>query len=278
MKNQEFEVTEYSFRSFSATVEDASAKNYEFRDLRETIKEDFSKKERIIKLEREDSIRSGFDISPIVRQHRGMKKQEEDEIERRIEEEVSKRVSKIQDEAYRAGHEEGVEQGRIEILEHTQAQAEEKLFLLNEMISQTLSTQSDILKDQKMELYKLIKNLTKWITLRELKEDGKYIERLLEKLIIETQAKANLLIQVDQKYFEEMPEILETVQKKLGTLTNVRIEADYDIQGTGIVIQSENGIINATLFEQFKSLDKLFDSVGVESDINENKIATSEEE
>lgn len=277
MKNQDFDVQEYSFQSFSSKVSDPSAKNYEFRDLREQIQEDFEEKEKIIKVERENSIRSGFDISPIVRQHRGIKKQEEDEVERRIQEEVEKRVAKIQDEAFRQGHEEGVEQGRIDIHEQTKAQADDKLLMLTEMINQTLMTQSEILKNQKLEVYKLIRNLSKWIVLRELKDDGKYIERLIEKLIIEIQTKANLLIQVDQKYFEEMPEILERVQKKLGTLTNVRIESDYDIQGTGVVIQSENGIINATLFEQLKSLDKLFEGVGVETPAAENKIGDEQE-
>lgn len=277
MKNQEFDVQEYTFQSFSAKVTDPSAKNYEFRDLREQIQEDFEAKEEIIRVERQNSINSGFDISPIVRQHRGIKKQEEDEIERRIQEEVQKRVAKIQDEAYRLGHEEGIEQGRIDILEQTRAAADEKIFLLTEMIHETLGTQAEILKNQKIEVYKLIRNLTKWIVLRELKEDGKYIERLLEKLILETQTKANLLIQVNQKYFEEMPEVLEIVQTRLGTLSNVRIESDYDIKGAGIIIQSENGIINATLSEQLKSLDKLFDGVGVEVNPEDNKIVDSDD-
>jgi flagellar assembly protein FliH len=33
------------------------------------------------------------------------------------------------------------------------------------------------------------------------------------------------------------------------------------VQSRGIVIESENGIINATMEEQFKSLDKLFEDV-----------------
>lgn len=273
MKDQEFDVQEYQFRSFSSPIESGDAVNYEFRDLREQINFNQEEKQKIIKIEREHSRQSGFDISPIVRHHRGIKQQEEDEIERRIQDEVNKRVARIQEEAYQIGHEEGVEQGRLDILEQTRSHTDEKLVVLNEMISNVLSTQEELIKNQKTEIYKLIRNLSKWIILRELKEDGKYIDRLLEKLILECGTRANLLIQVDQKHFEDMPEILERIQAKLGNLTNVRIETDYDINGTGIVLQSENGIINATLTEQLNSLDKLFESVGLEStkDNNENK-------
>ncbi len=277
MKDIEYEVEEYSFQSFSTPTEEGLVTDFEFQDLQGKTIEQIERQQKTIKIEREVSRKSGFDISPIVRQHRGIQLQEEEEVERRIEEEVKKRVAKIQEDAFKQGHEEGVEQGRHDIYEQTRQITDEKLVSLSEMISHTLSTQSEILKDQKMELYKLIKNVTKWVVLRELKDDGKYIERLLEKLIVETQTKANLLIQVNQKSFESMPEVLEAVQARVGTLTNVRVESDYDIEDTGIILQSENGIINATLKEQFNSIDKLFDSVGVETteddkvDFNDNE-------
>ena len=65
--------------------------------------------------------------------------------------------------------------------------------------------------------------------------------------------------------FKEMPEVLAHVQSRLGELKNVRVEIDSAILTSGIVIESDNGIINATLEEQFKSLDKLFEDVLLES-------------
>jgi flagellar assembly protein FliH len=58
-----------------------------------------------------------------------------------------------------------------------------------------------------------------------------------------------------------MPEILEHVQGRLGEMKNVRIEIDSSVTTRGIIVESENGIINATMEEQFKSLDKLFEDV-----------------
>ncbi|OIQ16837.1 MAG: hypothetical protein BM556_14355 [Bacteriovorax sp. MedPE-SWde] len=276
MKDIEYNVSEYEFQSFTNSLDTGEVKEFSFEDLEGKSINEIERHQETIKLERRESADSGFDISPIVRQHRGMEEQEAVERENRILDEVNKRVAKIEEEAFKKGYDEGIEKGREDVYEQTRASTDEKIIALSEMISETLSTKEEILKSQKTQLYTLVKNLTKWVILRELKDDGVYLERLLEKLIIEAQTKSNLLIQVDQKYFEQMPEVLETVQKKLGEFSNVRVETDFDIQGLGIVVESENGIINGSLQEQLNSLDKIFESVGLPSD-GDNQVDDSNE-
>ena len=277
-KDIELEVQEYEFQSFSDKFDDGEVKSFDFNELDINTPIIREAHQKSIKLERTQSEVNGFDISPIVRQHRGIKKQEDVEREEAVENEVRKRVSKMEENAYKKGYEEGIEKGRQDIYEQTRAQTEEKMIILNEMINDVLSTKEEILKSQKNQLYTMLKNLSKWIVLRELKDDGNYIERLLEKLIVEAGVKSNLLIQVDQKHFEMMPDVLETIQDNLGKLTNVRVESDFDIQGTGIVLETSNGIINGSLYEQFKSLDKIFESVGVEGHHEDNLVVNDVDE
>ena len=142
---------------------------------------------------------------------------------------------------------------------------DQKLDNFSQMVTDVLKTHDDILTIQKQGIYLMLKNLTKWIILRELKEDGAYVERMLEKLLLEIQARNNLLIQVNSRDFAGMPEILTHIQSRLGELKNVRVEIDSAIESSGIILESDNGIINATMEEQFKSLDKLFEDVLIES-------------
>ena len=259
------EVQEYKFHSFS---DDKGRReelyDFEFKKLNNKTPLDLKKDQIIIKKERNFSESSGFNISPIVKEHRGMEEQEQKEKERHIQNEVNKRIDEISEKAYKDGHEEGMKIGREDVYKQTRADMNDKLISMNEMISELLSTKENIFKAQKEQLYTLIKNITKWIILKELKDDGEYIKRILEKIILDLGTTSNLLIQIDQKHFDQIPEALESVQEKLGEFKNVRIETDYDIQGAGIIIESENGIINGTLSEQFKSFDKLFESVGLE--------------
>ena len=257
------QVSEYKFHNFNEAVEENdTVKLFEFKPLL-SGNQKFEKNEfqKIIKNEREFAKSSSFKVNPIVEEHRGCREQEDREYEERVEAEVARRVVQIQDEAFKSGFDEGVNQGREEIFLEMRSVVDQKLENFSQMVTSVLKTQENILAKQKTEMYQLIRNLSKWIVLRELKEDGKYIERLLERLLLEMQVRNNLLIQVNTDDFAEMPEVLEHVQLRLGEMKNVRIEIDSSVKSRGIIIESENGIINATMEEQFKSLDKLFEDV-----------------
>jgi len=255
------EIEEYQFQSFSERKDD-NIRVFEFTPLSKMKAEsDLLQHQKTIKIERSFASQSQFKISPIVEKHRGLKDQEEYEYEMRVRAEVEKRVLAIQEEAYKSGFNEGVEQGREEIFNEMRNVVDQKLENFSEMINNVLSTQESIVQKQKKEIYGLIKNLTKWIILRELNEDGNYIERLLEKILLDMQARNNLLIQVNSSDFGHMPEILEHIRNRLGELKNTRVEIDSQIKSRGIIVESENGIINATMEEQFRSLDKLFEDV-----------------
>lgn len=267
MVKQFADVQEYKFHNFNEEdVNPNEVKVFEFKPLMsnaQTIaKNEFQK---IIKEERTHAKNSQFKVNPIVEKFRGLKDQEEMEYQQAVEKEVARRISEIQDEAFKAGFDEGVNQGREEIFNEMRSVVDQKLENFSEMITDVLKTQEDVLANQKKEIYHLLKNLSKWIILRELKEDGTYIERLLEKLLLETQARQNLLIQVNANDFAAMPEVLSHIQSRLGELKNVRVEVDSQITTRGMIVESDNGIINATMEEQFKSLDKLFEDVLVES-------------
>lgn len=269
---QDFEVQDYEFQSFTKTSDQSgNVSAFEFQSLDGSFAKTRKPKEDTIKVERTLSKSKGFDISPIVRHHRGLQAQEESERELQIQEEVERRLAAVKDEAFRLGHEEGTRAGKEEVFQETIRQTEEKLESLAHMIQEVLLTSEEILANQKKQIYSLVRTLTKWVILRELKEDDKYLERLLEKLILEIQTKKNLLVRVDQKDFEYMPEVLAHVQKRIGELQNVRVEIDFDIEGPGLVLESENGIINGTLSEQLKSLDRLFETVGISADESESE-------
>jgi flagellar assembly protein FliH len=257
------DIQDYKFMSFTDVEDEAdSVKLFEFKPLlsaAQTVEK--SEFQKVIRVEREQAKNSNFKVNPITEKYRGLRDQETREYEDRVEEEVKKRVEQIQEEAFKAGFEEGVKQGREEIFDQMRNSVDQKLEDVSQMVTNVLKTYEEIFINQKVEMYQLIKNLTKWIVLRELNEDGKYIERLLERLLLEIQARNNLLIQVNANDFTAMPEVLEHVQKKLGELKNVRIEIDHSVHPQGLIVESENGIINATMEEQFKSLDKLFEEV-----------------
>ncbi len=286
-KNNIFgEVSEYEFQSFSTSnIPAGEVTNFEFSEIGSLKAPSEDKHQKIIKIERDFAEKNDFKIAPIVKEHRGITKQVLKERELRIEQEVERRVQELKEEAYNVGYNEGMASGREEVFSQNRASSEEKIQNLTNMIVEVLGTRSDLLVTQKKQVYSLVRILTKWVILRELSDDGKYIENLLEKLITEMQTKSNLLVHVDEKSFEQMPEVLKVVQDKVGELTNVRVEIDYDIDGPGIVLECDKGILNGTINEQMKSLDKLFETVGLDQEqaldmqeLNTNVIDSAEDD
>ncbi len=258
-------ISNYEFQPlFDDSETEKGLSNFEFKSLNPDQVMDVEKHERIIKIERDRAEEKNFTIAPIVKEHRGMNRQEELERQRLIQEEVERQLIRIQDQAYKEGFEKGMKDGQEEVFQQMRAEVDQKVEALNGLIEKVLLQQADLLQVEKQNVYRTLKTLTKWIILRELKDDGEYILRLLEKLISELQVKSNVLVQLDPTSFEEMPNVLEALQEKLGNLKNVRVEVDYDIPGRGVVVESDNGIINGSLKQQFIALSKLFEHVGLE--------------
>ena len=53
------------------------------------------------------------------------------------------------------------------------------------MIENLISRQDELLKNQDQNINKLISDLVKWITLKEIEKDDKYLNKLINKLISE---------------------------------------------------------------------------------------------
>jgi flagellar assembly protein FliH len=260
----EFKVSDYQFEAFDTAVGSVNgAKDFEFINFDKNSPLTKPEHQKVIKAERGSATKNQFEIAPMVKEHRGLVEQENREREDRIEEEVKKRVDALREQAYQQGYNEGEETGRKETIEHTKHEVEEKVSLLNDMIYRVLEAEQEMLDSYKIEIYTLTRSLTKWVILRELNDDKDYLKRLLEKLIHEINSKSNLLIKVGVSQFKNMPEVLEQVEASLGKIKNTRLELDDTLDSKGLVIESDNGIINASLKQQFKGISKLFESLGV---------------
>jgi flagellar assembly protein FliH len=58
-----------------------------------------------------------------------------------------------------------------------------------------------------------------------------------------------------------MPEVVKQIEEKLGPLTNLRIEIDQTQTQPGIIIETENGIIDGSMEGLFQTIDKMFEGI-----------------
>lgn len=213
-----------------------------------------------IRNERSFAQKNNFKIDSVVKDSRGLSRQEQTDVEKAIQAEVEKRMAQAYEDAYQ----EGLEKGRLEGKEEAEAQYHEvlgqKVEEFTQILGQIQHQSAQIMTQSKKEVYDFVKRFTKWIVLKEINEKV-YLEQLLEKLILELNARKNLIVKVGQGNFAQMPEVLKTVEARLGQLQNVRIEIVPEILHPGIILEGENGLIDGSMEGVFKNIDRIFEQV-----------------
>lgn len=261
-KYRNAEIKSFEFADLQGThvITQTQFKSFEFDTLsgKPVASEDVSQES--IRTERNFAKKNNFKIDDIVQDCRGLTKQEQNDLEERIQSEVKRRLETAFEEAYQEGLEKGREEGREIALNEYQASLNEKVERFDELITQVEGQSSKILEKNRQEVYEFIKRFTKWIILKEIDEKI-YLESLLEKLILELNVRKNLIVKVGRANFEQMPEVIKTVESKLGQLVNVRVEIVPEIQQPGIILESENGLIDGSMEGVFNNIDKIFEQV-----------------
>lgn len=216
--------------------------------------------EATIRQERTSAQKNEFKIDDTVRKFRGLSTQEQNDLEKKIQDEVERRIKANYQAAYQEGLEKGKAEGQALAQKALQDAVEVKLADLTAVVDDVHQQSNKIIANNQTEVREFVKRFTKWILIREINEKT-YLTDLLEKLILELNARRNLIIKVGRGNFSQMPEVVAAVEAKLGQLVNVRVEIVPEINHPGIILEAENGLIDGSLEGVFANIDKIFEQV-----------------
>ncbi len=259
-RNQEIKPFQFSALESTHVVSSNSFQPFEFQALAGDAGAKDPASQEEIRSERKFAKKNNFKIDAVVSDSRGISGQEQNDLELQIRDEVQRRVKATYDAAYQ----EGLQKGRVEGRSVAEAEVRSKLeqhvneFAIN--LGEVQGQTAGIVDANRAEIYEFVKRFTKWILLREIDEKV-YLETLLEKLILELNARKNLIVKVGRANFARMPEVIEVVEARLGQLSNVRVEIVPELEHPGIILESENGLIDGSLEGVFKNIDKIFEQV-----------------
>lgn len=259
-RDSEIKSFEFSDLQGAHVVAKGDFKPFSFGELTGESMNEVKVDDETLRSERSFEKNNNFKIDGAVRASRGIAKQEQSDFEKSITEEVNRRLEAAYADAYNEGLEKGRAEGQAEAFAQYQAELNLKLDGFVEVINGVQAQNGKLMEQNRHEVYEFIKRFTKWICLKEINEKL-YLETLLEKLILELNARKNLTVKVGRENFAQMPEIIKVVETRVGTLSNVRIEIVPEIHHPGIILESENGLIDGSIEGVFKNIDKIFESV-----------------
>ena len=261
-KYRDSEIKSFEFSDLQGThvVTQGEFKSFNFNELNGEAYNAEKISDETLRSERSFEKKNNFKIEGVVRDSRGLAKQEQSDLEKTIQQEVNRRLEAAYKDAYHEGLEKGREEGKAEAYAEYQETLAQKIDEFTHVVDAVKGQNDKIIEKNRHEIYEFVKRFTKWIILKEINEKV-YLEQLLEKLILELNARKNLIVKVGRANFSQMPEVIQTVESRLGQLQNVRIEIVPEIHHPGIILESENGLIDGSMEGVFQNIDKIFEQV-----------------
>lgn len=251
---------EFSDLQGSQVISKGDFKPFSFGELSGEVMNEIKVDDETLRSERSFEKNNNFKIDGAVRASRGIAKQEQSDFEKAISEEVTRRLEAAYADAYNEGLEKGRAEGKAEAYAHYQEELNQKIEGFLEVVNGVQAQNGKLIEQNRHEVYEFIKRFTKWICLKEINEKL-YLETLLEKLVLELNARKNLIVKVGRENFAQMPEVIKVVESRLGQLQNIRVEIVPEIHHPGIILESENGLIDGSIEGVFANIDKIFESV-----------------
>lgn len=261
-KYRSSEIKSFEFNDLKGThvVTQSEFKSFSFNEISgepfnsEKITED------VVRSERGFEKKNNFKIDGAVRDSRGLSRQDQSDFEKQVEAVVNQRLKTAYETAFNEGLAKGKEEGRSEAFSLYQMELNNKIQEFSQVIISLQTQNEKLIEKNRHEIYEFIKRFTKWIILKEVNEKL-YLETLFEKLILELNTRKNLIVKVGRANFNQMPEVIQAVESRLGQLTNLRVEVVPEIQHPGIILESENSLIDGSIEGVFQNIDKIFEQV-----------------
>ena len=197
---------------------------------------------------------TAFKVSEVVSQITGLKEVERTAVEERIEEKALDHLKAIQEDAYKEAYALGQEEGRKEALARTEVEIKAGLDRFVDFLKKIESLKSDILAQNEAQLMDIVFFIASQIAMDEIKNKDDRIISVLKESMKSAQVDENILIRMSKEDYEEFQKLKDSLPKEIEYLKDASIEPQDDITPGGCIIETNFGVIDATLEERVKKV------------------------
>lgn len=182
----------------------------------------------------------------------------EEEERRVMDEKVQARVSAIEEEARarasEIGYADGLKQGHEEAFRRFQTESAERMAGLEQLIASLEGAKREIFRANERYLVELVFRVARMVLLRELSADKEYVLRLTRELIERVGARENIRVRVHPDDLETAALLKDGLEKALGTLQNLNVEASAQVRRGGCELETQWNVIDASVETQLEGI------------------------
>ncbi len=197
---------------------------------------------------------SKFALNEASRQRLHVDQEEQKKIDEKVKNRVFEMASQAQETAKKSGYQDGLKSGYDEGMKKAREEFKAHVTKLDRFLEACEGAKTEIIKANERLILESIFQICRMVLQKEIKQDPEYLMRLCRTLIEKLDSRENIRVQVNQADLESMSKLREYLEKTLGEMKNVNIEASTLVQAGGIVVDAQWGAIEANLEGQLKGI------------------------
>ena len=195
-----------------------------------------------------------FKLSELVAQQTGISEVERLSHNEKIEARALEKVKEVQESAYKEAYALGLEEGRAKAFEEEKAEIIARLGQIDEVLGSVARIKSELTVQNEAHLVRLVHELAKKLFFDAIDDRQDRILPVLKQAIDLAQSEESILVRISPEDFKFIEEFRQKVSKEFDFLKRMKFEATPDIARGGCMLETNYGMIDATIEERVGKL------------------------
>ena len=213
--------------------------------------------EQAMEYVRNHDTRGDFRVDKIVSEFVGIDELEKQTQQKEIATQALKLSKDIQEKAYEEAYALGLKEGNVKAYDEEKERIEQEMQHINNLIQEVKSIKVDLMKNNEKQIANLCFYMAKRLLMKEIDTNEAYVQTLIKKTLEMAQSEEEVTIRVSPEDKIWIEDHRESVFKELNLDQSTKIEEDREIKRGGIIIETNHGVIDATVEQRLKKLEKI---------------------
>jgi flagellar assembly protein FliH len=207
-------------------------------------------------------MRGDFRVDPVVAEYVGIDELEKESQKKEVAQQALTLSKEIQEKAYREAYNLGLEEGRQKAYDEEKQRLASEMQIIRDLIEEIRTAKTEIYKSNEKQIVNLCYYMAKRLLMKEIETNEAYIETLIRKTLEMAQSDEEVTIRVSKEDKNWVEMHAETVFSDLNLDSSTRIEEDSQVQRGGVIVETNHGMIDATVEQRLEKLETIVTKQG----------------
>ena len=204
--------------------------------------------------------RGDFRVDKIVAEYVGIDELEKESQQKEIATQALKISQEVQEKSYEEAYALGLKEGTAKAYNEEKQRVIFEMEKIQNLISEIKVIKTDLMKENEKQIVNLCFYMAKRLLMREVAEDESYVKTLIKKSLEMAQSEEDVTIRVSAEDKVWIEEHKDSVFKELSLDASTKIEEDAGVNRGGVIIETNHGVIDATIEQRLDKLENIIKS------------------